>query len=85
MVGKEEIRNRFGFHKASIEGPNATGPKHHDLRLAFIDFAEYLDSVLPDQQTPNGRSVKDVAFERLEDASMWSHKAIAETAPIVVE
>jgi hypothetical protein len=78
-IGAEEIEHRFGFHKATIEGENATLPIHRDLRLAFRDFAEVLDTILPP-----GRA-KSVAFTNLEDASMWSHKAIAETAPVVNE
>ena len=78
-VGPEEIEHRFGFHKATIEGDNATLPKHRDLRLEFRKFAEMLDEVLP-----QGRA-KSVAFTELENASMWSHKAIAETAPVIRE
>lgn len=78
-IGKEEIEHRFGFHKATIEGANATLPRHTNLRLAFREFAEYLDSLLID-----GRA-KEVAFENLENASMWSHKAIAELSPLVAE
>lgn len=75
----EEIEHRFGFHKATLEGPEATLPKHRDTRLKFREFAEWLDSILPD-----GRA-KSVAFTELENASMWCHKAIAETAPVVTE
>lgn len=78
-MGKDEIEHRFGFHKGTIEGPNATAPKHRDTRLKFREFAEYLDEVLPE-----GRA-KSVAFTELENASMWAHKAIAETAPVVNE
>lgn len=79
MLSKQEIENRFGFHKGTIEGENATAPKHSELRKKFREFAEMLDEVLPD-----GRA-KSVAFTELENASMWSHKAIAETAPLVEE
>lgn len=79
MIGKEEIEHRFGFHKATIEGENATLPKHRDTRLKFREFAEFLDEVLPD-----GRA-KSVAFTELENASMWSHKAIAGLAPAIEE
>lgn len=72
----EEIQNRFGFHKATIEGPNATVPQHSYLRVAFMEFADMLDRVLP-----RGRA-KQVAFTELENASMWAHKAIAEQAPL---
>lgn len=78
-LGVDEIENRFGFHKATIEGDNASLPKHRDTRLKFREFAEFLDTVLPD-----GRA-KSVAFTELENASMWAHKAIAETAPLVTE
>jgi hypothetical protein len=75
----QEIEHRFGFHKATIEGENATLPRHRDLRLRFREFAEYLAELLPE-----GRA-KSVAFTELENASMWSHKAIAELAPVVEE
>ncbi len=78
-LGKNEIEHRFGFHKATIEGENATLPKHRDTRLKFREFAEWLDEVLPE-----GRA-KSVAFTELENASMWCHKSIAELAPAVRE
>lgn len=77
--GPVEIEHRFGFHKATMEGPDATFPRHVDTRLAFRKFAEYLDEVLP-----AGRA-KSVCFTELENASMWAHKAIAEKAPAVTE
>lgn len=76
MLGEDEINNRFGFHKATIEGAEATKPKHANLRHAFVDFAAYLDEVLPD-----GR-YKSLMFTELENASMWAHKSIAQTAPL---
>lgn len=78
-LSAEEIEHRFGFHKATIEGENATLPAHRDIRLAFRGFAEYLDEILPP-----GRA-KSVAFTELENASMWSHKAVAELAPVIPE
>lgn len=78
-IGKQEIENRFGFHKGTIEGPNASAPKHAALRKKFREFAEMLDEVLPD-----GRA-KATAFTHLQDASMWSHFGIAETAPLIEE
>ena len=75
-LGPDKIEDRFGFHKGTIEGPNATAPKHRDLRQSFIGFAKLLDDILPD-----GRA-KSVAFTELENASMWANKAIAETAPL---
>jgi len=78
-IGPDEIEHRFGFHKATIEGDNATLPKHRDLRLLFREFAEVLDEILPDSRA------KSVAFTELENASMWAHKAIAEQAPAIRE
>lgn len=78
-IGAEDIEHRFGFHKATIEGSNATLPAHRDTRLLFRQLAEGLDVILPP-----GRA-KSVAFTELETASMWAHKAIAETAPVVNE
>lgn len=79
MLGDSEVKSRFGFHRGTIEGVNATAPRHADLRHRFVEFANMLDEVLPD-----GRA-KSVAFTELENASMWCHKAIAEQAPVVNE
>lgn len=79
LLGSTEIHSRFGFHKATIEGAEATKPKHAELRQAFIDFATYLDKLLGSSRE------KSEAFTHLEDASMWSHKAIAKTAPLELE
>jgi len=78
-LGSEEISHRFGFHKATIEGENATLPQHARLRLRFCLFAEFLDDALP-----AGRA-KMVAFTQLEDASMWAHKAVAEQSPLITD
>lgn len=77
--GLPEIENRFGFHKATIEGENATLPKHTEIRIEFREMAAFLDKVLPP-----GRA-KNVAFTELENASMWAHKAVAEEAPLIQE
>jgi hypothetical protein len=79
MLGEAEIQNRFGFHKGTIEGDNASAPKHRNLRIEFMEFANFLDRVLPE-----GRA-RSVAFTELETASMWAHKSIAETVPVVEE
>ncbi len=79
MIGKEQIESRFGFHKATIEGDNATAPDHALVRKLYKRFAERLDEILPDGRT------KELAFEDLELASMWSHKSISERAPLIDE
>lgn len=78
-TGPREIEQRFGFHNATIEGENATRPKHHKLRVDFKAFALMLDDLLPDSRE------KSIALEDLERASMWAHKAIAKTAPLAEE
>lgn len=78
-IGSFEIEQRFGFHKATLEGPGATGPQHAALRKEFKTFAEHLDKVLED-----GRE-KSLAFTKLQEASMWSHFVIAQDAPLSEE
>lgn len=72
--GPEEVEKRFGHHKATIEGPEATAPKHAMLRTVWTDMANRLDAIIP-----SGR-YKNLVMTELEQASMWSHKAIAEQA-----
>lgn len=72
-IGTDEIENRFGYHRPTPENASA----HIDLRLRFRRMAEDLDAVLP-----HGRA-KSLAFTALQEASMWSQFAIAETAPVV--
>lgn len=79
MIGKEEIEKRFGFHKASIEGKEATLPRHSSLRVFFKSVANELDKLLPESRE------KSLAFTALEEASMWSHKAVAQSAPVEVD
>lgn len=77
---EEEIEKRFGFHKASIEGPDATVPKHAYLRRQFVMFSEMLNTVL-------GEPTREasLAFTALEESSMWAHKALAQLDELVVE
>lgn len=79
MIGTNEIEHRFGFHNATLEGDNATLPRHRDTRIAFKKFAELLDSRLPDSRE------KSLVFTALQEASMWSHCAIAMDAPLMDE
>ena len=76
MLTPNDIIQRFGHHKATLEGPEATAPKHVRLRLEFIDFAVMLNDILPE-----GRE-KSLVMTALEEASMWSHKSIAQSAPL---
>lgn len=78
-IGREEIEHRFGFHKATVEGANATVPVHRDIRRLFVELGVQLDALLPP-----GRG-KATAFTQLQDASMWMHWAVAEQAPVVNE
>ena len=74
-ITQSDIKNRFGYHKAT----DKTGPQHAAVRGLFIQLAESLAFILPD-----GRA-KSVAFTELENASMWANKAVAEQAPLVFE
>jgi hypothetical protein len=70
------IQSRFGFHKATIEGPDASKTKHAQLRSSFMSFASYLN-----ENIPAGREAS-LVFTALEEASMWSHKALAALDPL---
>lgn len=74
-VGSEELANRFGFHK----GTEVTGPLHQEVRHEYLRLAGLMDAILPD-----GRA-KSIVMTKLDEAAMWSNKAIAEQAPLVVE
>jgi hypothetical protein len=78
-IGKDEIESRFGTHKATVEGPEATMPKHKELRRRAVEFMTYLDEVLPDSRE------KSEAFTNFETGSMYAHKAIAKAAPLLEE
>jgi hypothetical protein len=78
-LGRAEIEHRFGLHKATLEGENATVPVHRDIRRLFVELGVQLDALVPP-----GRG-KATAFTQLQDASMWMHWAVAEQAPVVDE
>jgi hypothetical protein len=84
MLGKAGVENRFGLHKAAIEGPEATNDLHKELRHGFKLFANVLDQLLPEHDEDCLR-YKKLMFDALEDASMWSHKGIALTVPLINE
>lgn len=70
-VGSDEIRHRFGHHPVTA----AMKQKHETVQEAFIAFAEYLDSVLPD-----GRA-KGKAFNKLQETAFWANYAIDAVVP----
>lgn len=76
---EHDIESRFGFHKAAIEGVNATKPIHAEVRALFKAFVGKLDELMPD-----GRYCS-LALTELENASMWAHKSVAESAPLEKE
>lgn len=71
--GKEDIENRFGYHP----GTELTIPKHATVRQAFMALATFLDEIVPDGDA------KDIAFDKLQEAAMWSNFAVAELAPVI--
>lgn len=79
LLTKMAIESRFGFHKAAIEGPDATSETHSALRKEFKDFATWLNDGIP------GSREAALMFTALEEASMWAHKAIAKSDPLVEE
>lgn len=79
MSYNEEINKRFGplnYYKPEEEGQTTQTEKHRELCMIFIQFAVELDNVLFE-----GRA-KENAMERLEEVSMWAHKAADQNAPI---
>lgn len=74
-LNRGDLVNRFGYHKATEE----TGPIHQEIRGKFLEFAEWMNDLLPE-----GRA-KSTALTELENCSMWTNKAIAEMAPIAYE
>lgn len=73
-VGKNEIRNRWGYHPPADQ---IAVQRHEQVREAYIAFAEFLDLILPD-----GRA-KSSAFTKLQESSMWANFGIAELSPFV--
>lgn len=67
MLPHSELCARFGQHRPGI----SASEKHQTLRQDFVLFAGLLNNALPD-----GRE-KNIVMERLEEVSMWAHKAIA--------
>lgn len=77
QVSNKELEHRFGFHAAAIEGKEADNQEHGALRFELLEFAIHLNSILPDGHE------KTQMLLRLEEASMWAHKAIARRHPLV--
>jgi len=68
MIGPEEIAKRFG---STAKSPAETRDDHEHLRQEFVRLAQLIDVMMFD-----GRE-KSLAMTQLEDASMWSQKALA--------
>lgn len=83
MLDRDEIENRFGFHKAAIEGPNVAEETHKQLRVVFKEFAKVLVEMLP--ADASAKRYRHLAYDDLERASMWAHKAVAQLSPPVQE
>lgn len=71
-----EINNRWGFHRATIEGPQNSQATHVLLRRAYIKFVGDLNKILPP-----GRYAS-LCWTAMEEASMWAHKAVASRDPL---
>jgi hypothetical protein len=66
-MSPEEVERRFEYHAPSGEAKVL----HAGLRRSAKVFAQYLADILPD-----GRE-KALAFTAFEEATFWSHAAIA--------
>lgn len=78
LLSSAEIQERFGFPVAplTIEGPTSAVKKHEELRHAFVEFSAQINMLLGKNR------YAALAQTSLEEASTWSHKAIAENDPI---
>lgn len=79
IVVGEELQKRFRFYKATTEGPGATEPRHLAVQERFTEFAQWLHNMLPSDRSST------MMFSRLEEASMWAHKAIGFDVPLDYE
>jgi len=67
MLPNEEIKNRFGYHRATAE----SAPQHARVRETFLNVGAWLNNNLPP-----GRETA-LALTALQEAMMWSNAAIA--------
>lgn len=74
MYTKKELEERFGFHRQT----ELTTRQHHAVRAAYLEFVRMLDRILPESPSRERAEV----FYHLEVAAMWTHKTIAQTAPL---
>lgn len=68
MLGPDEIQKRFGTTSTS---PDGTVSSHDALRSLFENLANTIDGAMEDSRE------KSLALTELEAASMWAHKALA--------
>lgn len=67
MATYEDLRNRFGYHPATVE----TIPLHEEVRQRSMDLAVKFEELLPE-----GRE-KSLALTKLQEAAMWANASIA--------
>lgn len=67
MLDTNELINRFGYHRATIE----SAPKHAHVRELMLELAMILNNILPE-----GRD-KSLALTKLQEVMHWSNSAIA--------
>lgn len=68
QLSSAELKNRFSFHPATNK---ETQNKHEAIRLWALEFAEHINS-----QVPEGRE-KVLAITHLEEVMMWANAGIA--------
>jgi len=67
MLTKEEITNKFSYHKPSEGGIES----HGILTDSFLIVCDIVEDICPD-----GRE-KSLAITKLEEAKMWASAAVA--------
>jgi hypothetical protein len=78
MIGYDELKNRFTYHKPPDPGRVAA---HVHIRESGLELAEFIDNVVPD-----GRE-KSLSITKIEEAVFWAnaglarHGAIGEETP----
>ena len=68
----DEIHRRFSHHPPSP----ATAVSHSEVRVAYIEFVEKLNKLMPTEDVRGTRELS-LMFTALEEASFWAQAHIA--------
>ena len=70
MISPEEIEKRFG---STATNPEGTKNQHEELRALILEVVHFVNSRCSYERATS------MALTELETASMWAHKALAQT------